>query len=106
MRMCAVTLEKKPKNELLRFVLIAKENRVQLDEGDRLRGRGLNMKPDIDVFEKGLKLKIFERKFNIKLSNEEIEKLRNSVKESINKKFTEKVVVRITEEEFKKLKNE
>ena len=101
-RMCAVTHEKLPKRELLRFVCVDKK--MKLDEGERIRGRGLNIKPDITVFDEGIKRKIFERTFSIKLMSSDILELRNIVEESINRKFTPKKTVRISKVELDNLR--
>lgn len=102
MRMCAVTRERLPKKDLLRFVLTSEGN-VELDKGERLRGRGLNMKPDITVFELGVKRKVFERVLKFKPDNEKLNKLREDVVEYIDQKFRIKQVVRVSSEQLDKL---
>lgn len=103
-RMCAVTNEKLPKKELLRFVFVLEEGLVKLDEGERIRGRGLNMKPDIKVFDEGIKRKIFKRIFNTNLTDLQLKQLRNIVEESINRRFVPKKTVRISKEKLDNLK--
>lgn len=103
MRMCAVTREKLPKKELLRFVL--SDGEVVLDKGERVRGRGLNMKPDLEVFDLGIKKRIFERTFSVNLGSEKLAKLKKEVDDYMNLKFREKTVVRVKKEELDKLKS-
>lgn len=103
-RMCAVTREKLPKRELLRFVWVKESKQVVLDQGERVRGRGLNMKPDLEVFDKAIKIKLFERSFKITFSPEELAKLRSQVDDYIGAKFREKKVVRISNEQLANLK--
>lgn len=102
MRMCAVTREKLPKRELLRFVV--KDGELVLDKGERVRGRGLNIKPDVETFNIAIKRKVFERNFNIKLNNDKLAGLREEVEKYINERFREKQVVRVKKEELDKLK--
>lgn len=103
-RMCAVTREKMPKNELLRFVYDVKEGLVKLDLGERIRGRGLNLKPDLDTFEQAIKRKLFDRAWDIKTTPDNIDQLRNIVKQSINSKPENAKVVRISKAELDNLK--
>lgn len=102
MRMCAVTREKLPKRELLRFVV--KDGELVLDKGERVRGRGLNIKPDTKIFDLAIKRKIFERNFNIKLNSDKLAWLREEVEKYINERFREKQIVRIKKEDLDKLK--
>ena len=98
MRMCAVTREKLPKKELVRFVYATELNKLVLDKGERVRGRGVNLKPDISVFDEAIKRKIFERTFEVQFDKIEIDRLRTEVEEYIDKYFRIKQVVRISKE--------
>ena len=100
MRMCAVTREKLPKKELLRFVCTV-DNDLVLDKGDRVRGRGLNIKPEIEIFDLAVKRKLFERVLGAKEVN--YESLKTEVQEYIDLRFREKVVVRVSKEQLDKI---
>jgi predicted RNA-binding protein YlxR (DUF448 family) len=102
MRMCAVTREKLPKKDLLRFVL-TEEGKLVLDKGEKVRGRGLNMKPDISIFDLSIKRKVFERMLSAKLTPELILKLREEVQDYIDRQFRPKQVVRVNLEQIDKL---
>lgn len=103
MRMCAVTREKLPKKELLRFVLLSDNAQVRLEMKEKLRGRGLNIKPSLEVFDEAIKRKVFERTFKTKIKD--IESLRKDVEEYIEEKYGEKKVIRVTAVELNNLKN-
>lgn len=102
MRMCAVTREKLPKKELLRFVLNG-DGKLVLDKGERVRGRGINIKPDLEVIKLGIKNRIFERILKIKLSEQECDKLIKESEDYIDTNFREKRVVRIKKEDLEKI---
>jgi predicted RNA-binding protein YlxR (DUF448 family) len=104
MRMCAVTREKLPKKELLRFVYSTELKKLVLDKGERVRGRGVNLKPDISVFDEAIKRKVFERTFEAQFDKIEIEKLKSEVEEYIDKNFRIKQVVRISKENLDNIK--
>ena len=99
MRMCAVTREKLPKAELVRFALV--DGRVVVDREGRVRSRGLNMKPDITVFDQAEKIKIFRRTFNVEVDQE---KLRKDFESYLEEKFRPKKVVRVSAKELGNLK--
>ncbi len=98
MRMCAVSREKLPKSELVRFVKT--EEGIVLDETGKLKGRGLNMKPDIEILELALKKKVFSRNFGKELSENELGRIR----EQILSRADGKKVIRVTSDELNKLK--
>jgi hypothetical protein len=103
MRMCAVTREKLPKKGLLRFVGLKDKKKVVLDKGERVRGRGLNIRPDLETFDLAIKRKVFERAFGFKIEDVEVAKLRKEVDDYLDLKFREKKVVRITKEDLDNL---
>ena len=76
MRMCVVTKEKYPKNELIRIV--KKENGITIDPSGKINGHGAYLKKDLKVFEKAKKSKILDKIFEIEIPEEifiELEKL-------------------------------
>lgn len=66
MRMCSVTREKFPKNELLRIVK-TKENEVKVDLTGKLNGHGAYIKKDLAVLEKCIKTKALARCLEIEI---------------------------------------
>lgn len=103
MRMCAVTREKLPKKQLVRLVLLKENKTIEIDSGQKLKGRGLNIKPDMKVFEEAIKKRVFERSFKVKLEDKQISKLRNSFEKYIDNSFRETKVVRISSEKLAKI---
>ena len=69
MRMCSVTRERFPKQELLRIVKTP-EGEVVIDETGKVNGHGAYIKKDIDVIEKARKSKALERVLEITINNE------------------------------------
>jgi len=104
MRMCIVTHEKKPKNELIRIVKTV-DNEVKIDPKGKERGRGANILMDEEVFEKAIKKGILIRslKLNKKLTDKEIGILKVDFKKAIEiKKFRQgnkPVVIKIKKEQ-------
>lgn len=98
MRMCAVSREKLPKSELVRFVKT--EEGIVLDETGRLKGRGLNMKPEIEVLELALKKKVFSRNLGKELTESELER----IKEQLLNRAGGKKVIRVTSNQLDNLK--
>lgn len=60
MRMCSVTRERFPKNELIRIVKTP-ENEIKIDETGRLNGHGAYIKSDLEVLDKAKKSKALDR---------------------------------------------
>ena len=85
MRTCVVTREKKPKTELVRFVLDSSK-RVSLDITGKLRGRGANMTPSLEVYDEGYKKKVLNRAFKINIADEDLKRLRRELKQYIEAK--------------------
>ena len=85
MRMCAVTREKKPKNELARFVINPENQAFALDSSGKIRSRGVNLSMDLDVYDQGVKRGVFERALDRKISEEEYNAVRNDFEEYIEK---------------------
>ena len=60
MRMCSVTRERFPKNELIRVVKTP-EDEVKIDLTGKLNGHGAYIKSDLEVLEKAKKSKALAR---------------------------------------------
>ena len=103
MRMCAVTREKLPKNELVRVVYLKEAKEIKVDDGSKLRGRGLNIKPDMEIFEEGLKRKVIQRVFSVQLNPKQAENLKKEFEQVVLEKHTEKKVIRISSEQLSKI---
>ena len=68
MRMCSVTRERFPKNELLRVVKTP-EGEVKVDETGKLNGHGAYIKKDISVLEMAKKSKALNRALECEISD-------------------------------------
>ncbi len=102
MRMCAVTKEKLPKRDLVRFVNV--EGKIMIDDSGKYSGRGVNIKPELEVLEKAFKTKAFERGLKVKI--EDTKELVSEFEKYIEKeKKSESVgnVVRVSLEDLNKL---
>ena len=66
MRMCSVTREKFPKQELIRVVKTP-ENEVKIDETGKLNGHGAYIKKDLEVLAKAKKTKALNRALEIEI---------------------------------------
>lgn len=74
MRMCVVTREKWPKNELIRVVNTA--NGVIVDPTGKVNGHGAYLKKDLEVFEKAKKSKVLNRVLETTVSDELFDELK------------------------------
>lgn len=101
MRMCAVTREKLPKKELVRLVVA--EDKVVVDLNGRVRGRGLNIKPDLEVFDTLLKTNGIKRGLKVSLTVEQIATLRKEFEEYLKAKDRGVQVVRISSDKLDEL---
>lgn len=79
MRMCAVTRERFPKQELLR-VIVTKEGLVEVDPTGKKNGHGAYIKKDLEVLEKAKKTKALERALETKLNDEIYEEIEGIIK--------------------------
>lgn len=77
MRMCIVTHEKLPKKELLRVVV--NDNKVIGDLTGKLNGKGCYLKKDIEIIEEARKKKVLNHIFNMDVSDEVYENLKELV---------------------------
>ena len=107
-RTCVGTGQKFPKLELLR--VISKDNAfVEYDITGKKQGRGANLSMSHEALELALKKHAFERSFKRKLSNEEIQYLKDNFDDMVEqKKFrstpNKKVVLRISKDQFEDIK--
>lgn len=76
LRMCVITREKLPKEDLIRIV---KENNgnIFIDETLKANGKGCYLKKDKEVIEKAIKTKALDRIFETSISEEIYNKLLN-----------------------------
>lgn len=77
LRTCIVTREKAPKSELMRIVDL--DGRIVLDTTGKARGRGANMKKNVETFELALTKGHLERAFKRKVAQDEKEALKVEV---------------------------
>lgn len=107
MRTCIVTREKLPKRQLARFVYISEEQKALFDPKGKARGRGANLKKDLEVFEEAVTKNAFKRAFKANLTDENIKEMRNNFKRYLArealKNDEERVSVRIKVEDRVKL---
>ena len=69
MRMCVVTRERFPKQELIR-VVVNKEGKVIVDVTGKANGKGAYIKKDIDVLKKAKTTKVLDRTLNVTISDD------------------------------------
>lgn len=77
-RMCSVTRERFPKQELIRIVRTP-ENTVVIDETGKVNGHGAYIKKDVNVLEKAKKTKVLEKMLEIKIEDNVYEELNNII---------------------------
>ena len=77
-RMCSVTRERFPKQELIRIVRTP-ENTVVIDETGKVNGHGAYIKKDVNVLEKAKKTKVLEKMLEIKIDDNVYEELNNII---------------------------
>ncbi len=78
MRRCIGCGESKPKKELIRVVK-NKENEVFLDKTGKANGRGAYICFNKECLEKAIKTKAINRAFEMEISDETIEELKESI---------------------------
>ncbi len=69
MRMCAVSRERLPKKDLIRVVRTT-DNTYTVDLTGKVNGRGVYIKNDLETFKKAKAKKVFDRVFEVTLSDE------------------------------------
>ncbi len=76
-RMCVISREKLPKNELIRIVK-NKENQVFIDLTGKQNGRGVYLQKNTEVYKKAKKTKILNKLLEIEVDDslfDELEKI-------------------------------
>ena len=68
-RMCVVTRERFPKQELIR-VVVNKDGIVTVDETGKQNGKGAYIKKDIDVLNKAISTKVLDRTLDVTISDD------------------------------------
>lgn len=101
MRMCAVTREKLPKKELIRLAVL--DGTVVLDLNGKIRSRGLNIKPEIEIFERLIKTGGIKRGLGVTLNESQTEGLRDSFQDYVEKTTRGKQVVRISSDKLNQI---
>ena len=79
MRMCSVTRERFPKQELLRIVKTP-EGEVVIDETGKVNGHGAYIKKDLAVVEQAKKTKALSRALECEIPSEVYEKIAEIIK--------------------------
>ena len=82
MRMCSVTRERFPKQELLRIVKTP-EGEVVIDETGKVNGHGAYIKKDLAVLEQAKKTKALSRALECEIPSEVYDKIEEIIKESL-----------------------
>ena len=77
MRMCVVTREKYPKNDLIRVVCF--ENNINVDVTGKQNGKGCYLKKDIDVINEAKKRKVLNHVFETEVAEKIYEELINNI---------------------------
>ena len=80
MRMCVVTRERFPKQELIR-VVVNKDGIVTVDETGKQNGKGAYIKRDKDVLNKAISNKILDRTLGVTISDDIYNELENIIGE-------------------------
>lgn len=78
LRRCLGCNESKPKNELCRIVK-TKDGEILIDKTGKLNGRGAYICKSKDCFEKAFKAKRLEKEFEMKISDEVYNELKNMI---------------------------
>lgn len=80
MRMCVVTRERFPKQELIR-VVVNKEGIVTVDVTGKANGKGAYIKKDIEVLKKAKTTKVLDRTLNVTISDDVYNELESIIGE-------------------------
>ena len=79
-RMCVVTRERFPKQELIR-VVVNKEGIVTVDVTGKANGKGAYIKKDIEVLKKAKTTKVLDRTLNVTISDDVYNELESIIGE-------------------------
>lgn len=105
LRTCIVTREKKPKNELARFVVDPISGMMVLDTTGKAKSRGANLSLDLGIYDRGSKEGFFERALKIKITEDNYAAVRKDFENYLKKREfrdgRKKVSVRIKGEGIK-----
>ena len=82
MRMCSVTRERFPKQELLRVVKTPLET-IEIDTTGKVNGHGAYIKKDLAVLEQAKKTKALSRALECEIPSEVYDKIEEIIKESL-----------------------
>lgn len=78
LRMCLGCQEMKPKKELIRVVK-SNDNHISIDLTGKANGRGAYICKNLECLEKAVKTKRFEKAFEVKISDEIYDRLREEL---------------------------
>jgi len=78
MRMCSVTRERFPKQELLRIVKTPEGN-VEIDTTGKINGHGAYIKKDLAVLEQAKKTKALSRALECEIPSEVYDEIKNII---------------------------
>ena len=78
LRICVITKESLPKQELLRIVRTP-EMEVKVDETGKLNGRGAYIKKSLEVLEKAKKSKLLEKRLECSIDESVYEEIKNII---------------------------
>lgn len=78
MRMCAVTRERLPKNELIRVVKV--DDQVIVDETGKVNGHGVYLKLDESVIDEAKKRDTLKRALETQIPDQIYEELKSKIK--------------------------
>ncbi len=84
LRMCAVTREMKPKNELIRLVRTS-DGKIKIDDNKHISGRGVYISRSLDVLALAKKKKALNRAFKCEISDDIYNELEEIINGSRNK---------------------
>ncbi len=103
-RMCAVTKERLPKHMLIRISI--SEGKLVVDTKGKVRSRGVNIKPNLEILRKAIQQNIFKRVYNMTFTKEDYSILEKDFAAYIETKLGEKNVVRISKSELDNIEKE
>ena len=78
LRICVITKESLPKQELLRIVRTP-EMEVKVDETGKLNGRGAYIKKSLEILKKAKKSKLLEKRLECSIDESVYEEIKNII---------------------------
>lgn len=103
-RMCSITREKLPKHELVRIGL--NDDKLVIDVSGKIRSRGINLKPDINILKEAIQQNLFKRVYNRVFTKEDYSKLEREFINYVENKNSSKKVIRISKSELDNIDKE